>query len=331
MFLKDTVLPKHINDFKINKDAAIKIQKLFNNESISNLYIYGPSGCGKYSLFIKNLESMVGKELVIFPKTIAISNQWASIKETTILSSEYHFEINLSKYSNNRNTLFSIIDTITDSGEVNSELPFKLVLIRNIHTTSLEFIKFIKQKSEQSSDYIRFILIGKTNSINSSILNGSFFCLRMSSPTTEAIKQAIIPITKKKIKEDALIIIINESLNNLSSIFTKIDMFMLTNFYRTRLDTTCEKICKLLLDKKFASLYEIREVLYDYQTHNEDIPALLKRILYYLLNTNILSHDKTLKLIEIIARIDLNQQLSYKEIIHLEHGMFSIFKLIHSK
>merc|ERR1711990_863276 len=126
-----------------------KISKLFDKNFIPNLFIFGPSGSGKYTLFIKNLELITNQpEIKINFKTINISNQWAQIKETVIPSSEYHFEINLSKYSNNRNNLFSIIDALTDSREISNNLDYKIILIRNIHVASIEFVKFIKQKAE---------------------------------------------------------------------------------------------------------------------------------------------------------------------------------------
>lgn len=330
MFLKDRVLPKHINDFIINKENTRKLQTLFTKDFLSNLYIYGPEGCGKYSLFIKNLEFIVDKQINIFPKTINITSQWSSIKETTVLSSEYHFEINLSKYANNKNNLFSIIDALTESAEINSKLHFKLILIRNIQTASPELVKFIKQKSEQYTDYIRFIIIGNTCSNNLAILSGSFFCLRMPSPTLDQIVTTLKPITKKKIKQAQLVQIINESNFNLSKIFAKVEMLLLTNFYKTRLELTTEQLMKLLFDKKISNLYEVREVIYEYQTNNEDIGNLLKNLLLNIIHSGKLNAEKLVKITRIVSDINENQQVSYKEIIHIEYGLFRIFKLIHS-
>ena len=294
------------------------------------MYIYGPPGCGKYTLFIKNLESIVEKPISIFSKTVSLNSQWSTIKETNILSSEFHFELNLSKYSNNKNNLFSIIDAITDSAEINNKLPFKLILIRNIQNASTDLVKFIKQKSEQLTDYVRFIVIGSTNSNNLSTLTGAFFCLRVSNPTLEEIKEVITPITKKKIKEPQLEKIIYDSDMNLSRCFTKIDMILLSNFYKTRLELISEQICKALFDKKFASLYEIRELIYEFQTSNEDICELLKKVLSNIIKSGKLKSDKFIHLTRIMSDLDVNQKISYKEVIHIEYGLFKIFKLIHS-
>ena len=102
------------------------------------------------------------------------------------------------------------------------------------------------------------------------------------------------------------------------------------NFYKSRLDTSVEKICKLLIDKKLSNIYEIRELLYDYQTNNEDINLLLKGILEYFTNVcEILDDNKKIKLSQNIARSTHNLQISYKEIVHIEDLFFKIFTLIH--
>ena len=76
MFLKDIVIPKSHDDFTINKSVMSKIIKLFDKDFIPNLFIFGPSGCGKYTLFIKNLEMITNQpEIKINLKTINISNQ----------------------------------------------------------------------------------------------------------------------------------------------------------------------------------------------------------------------------------------------------------------
>lgn len=340
MFLKDLVIPKLPDDFIINKSEMYKIIKLFDKNFIPNLFIFGPPGCGKYTLFIKNLEIITNQpKIKLNLKTINISNQWAQIKETLIQSSDYHFEINLSKYSNNRNNLFSIIDALTESREINNNLDYKIILIRNIHLSSKEFIKFIKQKAESLIDYVRFIVIGTTKSNNISILNGVFFNLRVSASNVSQIKNTILSLkknkgfkySKKDLNKIDLDKLIKENDGNLHYIFNKLEMLLINNnFYKSRLDLTVEKICKLLIEKKLSNLFEIRNVLYDYQTNNEDINLLLKKISDFFLNEcKILSSQRKMLMIKELAITNQNLQKSYKEIIHMEDIFFRIFSLIH--
>lgn len=338
MFLKDLAIPDKLDDFVINSVAADKIQKLFTKDFIPNLYIYGASGSGKYTLFIKNLEKIVANKIVINNKEINISNQWANVKEVSIPSSDYHFEINLSKYSNNKNNLFSIIDQITDSREINGKLDYKIILIRNIHNGSNEFIKFIKQKAESLIDHVRFIAIGKTNSNNLKALNGVFFNLRIPKPEKKLIVDLVQKVKRLKrhgykasnFKQLDIEDIIDSNNNNLNLIFTKIELLILNNFYKTKLELVSDKIIKLLNDKKIGNLYEIRDIIYEYQTNNQDFDILLLKILDFFLKSVSLKDDKKTELVKIISLTNINLKKSFKEVVHLEDCFLNIFALIHS-
>jgi len=341
MFLKDIIIPDSINKFIINKKEAEKISKYYIIDFIPNLYIYGTPGSGKYTLFIKHLAKLVDeKEIKITQKSINISNQWAQIKDMILPSSDYHFEINLSKYSNNRNNLFSIIDTLTESREINSKLGYKIILIRNIHCATIEFIKYIKQKSESLIEFVRFVVIGNTCSNNLSILNGCFFTLRVAAPNKDEIKNVLINLkqnkqftySKRDFNKINLDLLINDNNNNLSLIINKLEMLLLNNnFYKTRLDIISEKLCKLLIEKKLSNLAEIREILYEYQTNNEDLNSLLIKIQnYFTIDSELLCENKKIKLVKLLADSNKNLQNSYKEIVHIESILFNIFSIIHT-
>ena len=102
------------------------------------------------------------------------------------------------------------------------------------------------------------------------------------------------------------------------------------NFYKSRLDLTVQKICKLLIEKKLSNLFEIRNVLYEYQINNEDINLLLRKIAYYFTNKcEILNSEKKMILIEELSKSNHKLQKSYKEIIHIEDIFFKFFSIIH--
>lgn len=338
MFLKDLAIPEKIGDFIINSEAAEKIQKFFTKDFIPNLYIYGACGSGKYTLFIKNLEKIVCDKIVINKKVINISNQWANVKEVSIPSSDYHFEINLSKYSNNKNNLFSIIDQITESREINAKLDFKIVLIRNIHNASREFIKFIKQKAETLIEYVRFVVIGRTNSNNLKSLSGVFFNIRIPTPKKQLIIDLIQKVKRLKrhgykaanFNQIDFEEIIDSNNKNLNLIFTKIELLLLNNFYKTKLELVSEKIIKLLNEKKIANLYEIRDIVYEYQTNNQDFDILLLKILDYYLKSGSIKDEKKNDLVQIIANTTLHLKKSFKEVVHLEDCFLNVFAVIHS-
>lgn len=347
MFLKDLVLPESSKDFIINKEAILKISRLFSEDFMSNLYIYGPAGSGKYSLFIKTMESIVGKKIKINYKKINLSNSWSQLKEINIPSSEFHFEINLNKYTNNRNNLFSLIEAVTDSKEINQTLQYRIILVRNIQFAGKELLRFIKQKAEILSEDVRFILIGKTSSRDFSELKGIFVGFRHASPSADLILKVVKQGIKKynqinsednhngknkenhKITKDVIIDIIQQNNRNLNYIFLYIEMLVLNNFYKSRIDTTATSIYKLIIEKKISNLGELRELLYDYQVHNEDIDELFLRLMNLLFCNKEIDDNKKIKINTAITQMNLNKKNGYKEIIHIERCLFQLFMICH--
>lgn len=331
MFLKDLVIPDAIDDFIINKESAKKITRLFAPDFIENLFIYGTSGVGKYTLIMKALEKIVQKPIVTKLQTLYLKNNWGSIREATLLCSEFHFEINLSKYGFNRNNLFSIIEELCESKEINQILPFKIIIIRNLHKASIEFVKFIKQKAEIYSESTKFFIICQTHSKYFQILKGLFFTVRIPSPNIKDIT-TVVKNNKIKIKKKELVEMINFNKFNLSRIFAQLEMSTLTTFYKSQNQIQTEKIIKLLKDKKFSSLGDIRNIIYEHQTNNEDLNLLISMLCDHFLHLDdkIFNSSKKMNLISIICNYNLQKTKCFKEIVHIEQFIFSLFKLLHT-
>lgn len=330
MFLKDRVIPDNIDDFIINKKPSSQITKLLNNDFIENLLVYGPQGCGKYTLVIKALEKMVGKPIVKTNRFLLLNNSWGNIKEANVPCSEYHFEINLSKYGHNRNNIFSIIDELCSSEEINKTLPYRIILIRNLHQANLEIIKFIKQKAEIYNEKIKFLMLTKTNSNIIKLLSGVFFTLRVPSPNKEDIK-SVLKLNKVKFDKQ-LDTIISNSNRNLSIILSQLEIRQLTSFYKTATQSKAETIIKFLKERKLSSLGEIRSIIYEYQTANEDLDLLIITISRHFLDLGNIKFpvSKKVKLTSLLANYNSQKINSFKEIVHIETILFNLFKLIHT-
>jgi hypothetical protein len=331
MFLKDLVIPNTIDNFIINKQVANKITKLLAPDFIENLFIYGPAGSGKYTLVMKALEKIVGKTINKTIKTVDIKNNWGTIREAKIPCSEFHFEINLSKYGLNKNNLFSIIEELCESREINQTLPFKIIVIRNLHQSSIEFVKFIKQKAEIYNKTTKFFIISQTHSKYIQLLKGLFFTLRIPSPNIEDII-SVIKSHKMKVKKKDLTEIVISNKINLSRIMVQIEIVSLTTFYKTRNQIQTEKIIKLLKDKKLSTLGDIRTIIYEHQTNNEDLDLLINMVTDHFLDSNnkLFSTEKKMKLVSIICDYNILKTQSFKEIVHIEKFIFCLFRLVHS-
>ena len=270
------------------------------------------------------------KPIVKTNRLLLLNNSWGNIKEAKIPCSEYHFEINLSKYGHNRNNLFSIIDELCSSEEINKILPYRIILIRNLHQANLELIKFIKQKAEIYNEKIKFLMLTKTNSYIIKLLSGVCFTLRVPSSDKDVIK-SVLKLNKIKVNKQLDSIIINSNYN-LSIIFSQLEILQLTSFYKTATQSKAETIIKLLKERKLSSLGEIRSIIYEYQTANEDLDSLIITISRYFLDSGNVEFpvSKKVELISLLANYNLQKIESFKEIVHIETILFKLFKLIHS-
>lgn len=106
-------------------------------------------------------------------------------------------------------------------------------------------------------------------------------------------------------------------------------MLMLNNFYKSKVDTTATNMYKLIIDKKISSLGELRELLYDYQVHNEDIDELFIRLMNLLFSNTEIDDNKKIMINTAITCMNLNKKNGYKEIIHIERCLFQLFMIFH--
>ena len=84
-------LPIFIDDFKIHTNLIPKFKKLCEND-IGNILIYGPKGSGKYTLAKSMINTFYNKKIECNKKVVTLDK-----KELVFYSSQYHFEIILTK------------------------------------------------------------------------------------------------------------------------------------------------------------------------------------------------------------------------------------------
>ena len=332
VFLKDKILPKHINDFIINKEYVIKIKRLFDKDFTGSILVSGPQGCGKYSIVLRQLENLTNKKISIRP--IQFSNKGLLFKEIGVWGSQYHYEISLHKY-NIKKKIIDILESLCHDKSINNIFKYKLIILRNIHLATPEIISYLKIKTEKCS-YVKFILISRTKSSVIKALHGAFFCLRISSPTIIDIVDSLKIMTEfKKInKKRKLDIqhIITKYKYNLSIIFSTLEILDISPGRKSIIEITSEKIIQHLINKKITSLYEIRTLIYDYQSHNENIHELIVNICEHFLklDTSYFNDTNKLEVVQILYKFNINSIHSLKEIIHAETLLFKLFKLYHN-
>ena len=184
MLLKDKYKPKFLDEFIINKNCAIKCSKLITKDFIPHLLFHGPAGCGKYTLCKSIINNIYDEEIKTFNSTFKIEN-----KEHTISCSEYHFEIFLDKYSNNKNCLFEIIDYLTATKEINQVCLVKIIVLRNLNYCNSNIFSYLKNKMEVSSNNYRFFVMTNNVSYIPERLRGLFFYVKINYEEEKIIEE----------------------------------------------------------------------------------------------------------------------------------------------
>ena len=152
MLLKDKYKPTFLDEFIINKNIAQKCNKIVSKNFIPHLLFHGPSGCGKYTLSRCIINSIYDEEIKTFNSIFKIDN-----KEHTLNCSEYHFEIFIDKYNSNKNSLFEIIDYLTETKEINQVCITKIIVLRNLNYCNNDVFSYLKNKIETVVIIIDFL------------------------------------------------------------------------------------------------------------------------------------------------------------------------------
>ena len=263
MLIKDKIKPIFIKDFIINKQIVEKYKSILTNEFISNTYIYGSNGCGKYTIIKCLLNELYKTNITSKIQTLVINN-----KEFNILYNNYYFEIILHKYNTNRVQVLNVLEYLTENKDINSMCNYKIIIIKNCHLLNASFITNLKNIIEKYHETIRLILIGKTNSRLLHLLKGVVIPIRIGKPDLNEIKTFFKKnnMYKKNIDIEDLVIKNNYNLNY---IFINYEISCINPKYKTLLQTTTDKITKLLIDKNLENI-NIQSIL-RIQTYSEII------------------------------------------------------------
>ena len=198
---------------------------------------------------------------------------------------------------------------------------------------SIDLLTYLKTKTE-TLIYTKLILIGTPNSNNNRILSGSFFSFKMTYPNINDISKTLkLPhLNLKKFKKKDIEHLLKKYKFNLSNFFCKIDIEKYSHFHKSICETKSDTICKLIQVKLISSLIDIRLQLYEYQILNENLDDLIQSITEYFYNIDksMFSSKKKIKLTSIMGDYSAKKNRHFKEIVHIEALILSIFKLFHS-
>lgn len=335
MLLKDKYKPTFLNETQLNSKFYKRISNIYDNpNNVLNTIIHGPKGCGKFTLVKCLLNTLFKEDIVCSQKTIKIQVNSVE-KEIEIVSSEYHFEIYLDKYLfSNKLYLFSLIDNITESKEINDSSHKKIIVIRNINHAPREFINYIKSKMEKIGASCLFLLTTNNISKLGKSIMGNFIHFRLPYPEKEDIKNFINQIfikeniNKKNNKFIKNIIDYNEC--NLSSIMLNLELNLNNASYKQNNLYDKNKFIQKIQEANPENIIYFRNELYNLTSKNICVGDIIKDLMFDYLKGDIMSQDKKIQLIEKYSQLQKNISHSYKDIVIYEAIIINLFQIIHN-
>ena len=155
-------LKENFNQKILNINNIEYYNKNFINYDInnfSNLIIYGPPACGKYSFSLKLIQQLSPSKLKYEKKMFILSNK----NEHIIKISDIHYEINFENLTCNSKTLFTdIYNNIIDSIMINDN-KFGIILCKNFHCINNDiheyFYSYMQKIINNNNLKIKYILL----------------------------------------------------------------------------------------------------------------------------------------------------------------------------
>ena len=338
--LLDRYKPKSFSESVLNKDIIKTLQNFIRDNILYNLVLYGPNGCGKYTLALLLLNELYNDGIY---KKKKIHMELANGKTLELVSSMYHFEIYVNHYTfNDKTSLVHLLERLVTNKNISIN-SYNVVIIRNCQYLKKELFFTIKKFSEKYVENCRFILL--TNNINvfhNSITN--FMFIRIPKETTANISNYLCNIIKShEINEsnesneighysstlNSINKLVDKLDNNLSNIMIHIEYKLVNgtkyiDYYKSKINL----IITLLETKKISNLIKIRELLYELTCKNIEKKRIIINIVQFFLKSK--KYDNLTKgnIIKYGAHFEEKLNKAYKDFVHLEGFIITIMNIL---
>ena len=150
---------KQFSDYIINRDIAIKLEKLNSGGDIMNSILHGPSGSGKLTLARSIVSNhFQDTKIVVNPITYRTRINDGSVRDFDILGSSVHHEIPLNSYNfNDKFSVINILANIIENRNIYSN-GYHVIIIKNADYLNELSLKAVVKLCEKFSDNVRMIL-----------------------------------------------------------------------------------------------------------------------------------------------------------------------------
>ena len=315
----------------IHQNIKKKLENILKDDNIINLFFYGNSGSGKYTLAKYYIQKYYNTDYQFEEKIFKYEN-----KEFTYYYSKNHYEVIFNKYNCNDVLLLKqFLDSVINKNTIIFSDKKKIFLFKNLHLLNENVLNLFRHYFEKYYLYNIYILISKKSLINK---YAGYFCfIRVPQLNNEEIKKLCKSICKKKnikIKKEQVEEITKLNNRNIRDLINIIDYSFLDDKYEKYQDPIKDKLkflFKIMKKKNISSLIIIRDLLNELIVENVDFDDILK----YLLNkykkelmTEKITYQKFITIFNILKKCSYNISIGLRPLILLESCMIEIIDLV---
>jgi len=340
----------HTND-EFNKIIISKNYNLLNNKpniyknyySMPNLLIHGQSGSGKHTL-IRLLLNDIFDETIdeTFIETYNIKGYGNAVVDVNIEQSKYHLIFEPNNSGLDKYIILEIIKDYATKKIINSNFPFRIVLINNIDNLNYNSQTSLRCIMEKYSNTCRFIL-----------------CCNQITKIIDPIKSRCIDIRLKLPNKDELIDFIYKIILSEQKILSNKKIENIIRIGENNIKKTLWTLQMSLYGIKNLSLSWsdsiniLLKIMYDFKTSgkdilNEKIILITRNILYNIFTTNISSinilYDIVNKImysdqfniklnyqiLQLAADVEYRLNMGKRSTIHLDYFLCSVYECIYN-
>jgi replication factor C subunit 3/5 len=321
--------------------------KIYSNyESMPNLLIHGPPGCGKHTL-IKLLLNDIFDDSIndVFTEKYFIKGYGNTVVDVDIEQSKYHLIIEPNNTGLDKYLIQEIVKEYAKKKIINisyNKFPFRVVLINNIDNLHYYAQTSLRCTMEKYHKTCRFILCGSQISKIIEPIKSRCLDVRISSPSKDDMLNLIyhILLNEKKLLSRKKIdkIIDSGELNIKRTIWIlEMSLFGIKDYelsWRQSLDKIIEMMIgfkdpkALILNDKIIP--NTRTILYKIFTTNIPGIEILHEIIKKTIASNQFDTEILYQIIQTSSENETRLNKGKRSIIHLDSFMCKVYELIYN-
>lgn len=335
MFFVDKYLPQSADDILFHQEEINKLKTMSKDDSIPHIIFYGPDGSGKKTIIRLFLEMIYGKNINKLVDTeYNVTGSGNSNTQVIIKQSNYHIVI---EPNNNNFDRYLIQDVVKEYAKriplniFTANKSFKTVFINNVDNLSYYAQTSLRRTLEKYSGTCRFIMLSKSLSKVIDPLRSRCYCFRVKCPTDDEILTTLLQISSKeyiKLSLEQYSEILEKSSGNIKKAIWLLELLKFGEGIETSYDEILSNIVMLILKLDAKTILIIRDLFYKIMITNIDGTTIIKDVLDLLLQSNMISDNSKIKIIELASKYEHNLILGRREIKHLEAFVIGVKSIL---